>query len=336
MVDIANLAIQISVALLTLMAVLFAFAAFFGIREARQARRRNKELRNEIQKTARMRTELEKRLAHLETELQSLVFVAHLFHEGQVSYTRGEYDRAISYFEEALTLQPSNNEIKVRLARTFVNKGQNGRADRLLRAVTEKDPNNTDAWRALATSRRYVNHKEAIDYAQKALQLDESSVDNWNYLGLLLRDEGRYEEALAAHQESVARAPTDPISYFFMALLLMKLQRSKEASHYMYEAFAKTEIKRRSDSIKPIWADTIEWGYRRSLDTPGEEEEARRIAERLRERCIEDRNLQAVLGHMIFFLFANDIDPKLDSTISLFPNEEIEIVLARPPYKTDS
>ena len=316
------------------MALLLAAAdAYFGIREARQSRRRNREMHDEIQKTAEMRTKLEERLAHLETEIQSIVFVAHLFHEGQVSYTRGEYDRAASYFQEALALQPNNEEIKVRLARTYVNKGQNGRADRLLRAVTEKDPQNADAWRALATSRRYVNHAEAIEYVERALDLNGSSVDNWNYFGLLCEmKDGTTRRSPHIRSQSNG-APTDPISHFFAALLLMKLEQPRQAAHYMYEAYAKTEVKRRSNSIKPIWADTIEWGYRRSLDTSEEESEARVIAERLKESCIEERNLQAVLGHIVFFLFANKIDPRLDSSLSLFPGEEIDIVLSRSPYK---
>lgn len=319
--------------MLTLMALVLAVAAFLGFREARQARKRNKELQAELKKTARMRTQLEERLSHLEADLQSMVFVAHLFHEGQVAYSKGDYDRAASYFEESLTMQPNNPEIQIRLARTLVNKGQNGRADRLLRAVTTGDPSNAGAWRALSTSRRFVDHAEAIRYIEKALELDASSVDSWNYLGLLLRDEGSYDEALAAHQDAQKLAPTDPVTTFFVALLYMKLQQKNAASHALYEAYAQAEIRRRADRIRSIWADTIEWAYRRNLDTLQEEDAALDIARRLKEACIEQRNLQAVLGHMIFFVYANDMDPRLDSTLTLFPADEIETILSRSPYK---
>ncbi|MBO0801115.1 MAG: tetratricopeptide repeat protein [Blastocatellia bacterium] len=329
----ANLAIQISVALLTLMTLVLAIAAFFGFREARQSRERNQELKAELEKAAHMRIKLEERLNHLEADLKSMVFIAHLFHEGQTAYSKGDYDRAASYYEESLAMQPDNTEIQVRLARTLINKGQNGRADRLLRAVTSKDPNNTDAWRALSTSRRFSDHTEALRYMEKALELDASSVDNWNYLGLLLRDEGRYDEALAAHQEAQKLAPADPITTFFIALLNMKLQQKEAASYALYESYAQSEIRRKSGRIRPIWADTIEWAYRRNLDSPQEEDAAINIARRLKRTCIEERNLQTVLGHMTFFVYANNMDPNLDSTLAIFPAEEIKSILSRSPYK---
>jgi tetratricopeptide (TPR) repeat protein len=332
-VDVANLAIQISVALMTLMTVILAVAAFFGFREAHQARKRDHELKAELEQTAQARTKLEQRLGSLEADLGSMVFVAHLFHEGQVAYSKGDYDRAASYYEESLARQPDNSEIQVRLARALVNKGQNGRADRILRIVTNKDPGNAEAWRALSTSRRFIDHDEAVRYIEKALEIDATSADNWNYLGLLLRDAGRYDEALAAYQEAQKLVPTDPIAMFFAALIYVKLQQKAAASHAMYEAYAQTEIKRKADRIRPIWADTIEWGYRRHLDTPQEEDAALKIAKSLRDACVEPRNRQAVLGHMVFYVYASGIDPRLDSTLALFPQTEVSAILSRSPYK---
>jgi tetratricopeptide (TPR) repeat protein len=312
-----------SVALITLVALLLAVAAFFGWREARDARRRNKRLRDEVRETTRMREQLERRLASLETELESLVLVAHLFNEGQTAYGKGEYDRAAIFYEDALALQPENAKIQVRLARTLINKGLIGRADHLLRTAAKKDPNNADAWRALATSRRYVDRSEAIRYMDTALELDGKSADNWNYLGLLLRDDKRYEEALAAHEEAVRLTPTEPTSHFYMALLLIQLKRFDRASHELYEANAKVQAQRSSGRIRPIWAMTIEWAYHRNIDSPQEETAARAVAEQLIGQCREARNRQAVLSHLVFYVCAKELDPRLDSTLSLFPQDEV-------------
>lgn len=332
-VDIANLAIQISAALLTFMALVLAVAAFFGFREARQARSRDQELQVELKKASRTRSQLEERLSHLESDLQSMVLVAHLFHEGQVAYSNGDYDKAVSSYEESLRLQPGNTEIQVRLARALVNKGQNGRADLLLRVITNKDPSNSGAWRALATSRRFADLTEAVHYMEKALEIDSTSLDNWNYFGLLLRDQGRFNDALAAHQEAAQLGPTDPNTLFYMSLLYTKSQRKEDAKHALYEARAQAEVRRKTDRIRPMWADIIEWAYRRCLDSAQEEDAALKIAERLKKACIEERNLQVILGHMIFLVYALKIDPRLDSTISLFPQYEVEKILSRPPYK---
>jgi tetratricopeptide (TPR) repeat protein len=318
---------------MTLMTVILAVAAFFGFREARQARERDHELKAELERTAQTRTELERRLSSLEADLESMVFVAHLFHEGEVAYRKGDYDRAASYYEESLARQADNSEIQVRLARALINKGQNGRADRILRMVTNKDPGNAGAWRALSTSRRFVDHDEAVRHIEKALEIDATSADNWGYLGLLLRDAGRYDEALAAYQEARKLAPADPIATFYAALIHVKLQQKEAASHAMYEAYALAEIKRKADRIRPIWADIIEWAYRRHLDTSQEEDAALKVAEGLRDACVEQRNRQAVLGHMVFYVYANGIDPRLDSTLALFPQAEVDAILSRSPYK---
>jgi len=324
LLDAANLALQISVAVVALVTLLIALTAFFGLREVTELRRRSQELKDELRESSTARAELEKRLGSLQEDLESLVLVAHLFNEGQVAYRRGDYDRAIHFYSDVLHVQPGNSKVQVRLARCYINKGMNGRAERLLRMATSADPGNGDAWRALSTSRRYVDLVEAVSHAERAVELDEGSMDNWNYLGLLQRDQGRHMEAAASHDEAIRLAPLDPLGYFYKAALLIRLNRTDDADSLLREAYAKVEAMRRTGRIKEIWASTIEWAYRRHLDSPEQEERAAEIAAELARDCTEERNRQAILSHMIFYLRATDTDLATDLSLGRFPTNEVQ------------
>ena len=330
--DIANLAIQVSAAVLGLVVLILAVAAFFGIHEFRQVRHRSAELKEELRHVAETRVQIDERLQRLESDLEAMVLVAHFYQEGQAAYRRGDYDLAVSSLEEALAIQPDNPQVQVRLARALINKGQNGRADRILKSVIDRHPGNASAYLALATSRRYIDKAEAIRYVEEGLSIDGSSVDYWNYFGLLLVDEGRFEEALSAHQEACRLAPSDPLSNFFAALMYLKLKRKTEAGHAFYEAHTQADKQRYSERIRPIWADSIEWAYRRFLDTPQEEERALLIARRLTAECSTPRNMLTVLKHMIVLLESKGLDPHLDSSVSLFPRDLVDSILAQPVY----
>lgn len=329
MLNTANLAIQISVAIVALVTLLIALTALLGLREVTAIRKRSAELKDEIDQSTKARKELEARLASFEADLDSLVLVAHLFNEGETAYAATDYDRAIHFYNEALQIQPGNDKIKVRLARCFVNKGMNSRAERLLREATASDPTNSDAWRALSTSRRYVDLGEAVRFAERALECDGSSEENWNYLGLLLRDEGRFDEAVAAHEEAARVSPLSPFAYFYKGLLFARLRQTDEAMYFFRDSYAKVDMLRKTNRIKAIWADTIEWGFRRHLDTPEDETRASEIANSLAQTVAEKRNRQAILSHMVFYIRAIGAEPESDLSLSWFRKSELEHAMLR-------
>lgn len=328
-VDFANLIVQVCAGVIAFVTLLIAIAAFFGIREASLLRKLNKETRTILKKAEATRTALEARLETFALEFESLVLAAHLFNEGQSAYNATDYDKAIIFYEDALKLQPDNSKIMVRLARALTNKGMNSRAERYLRSATQKDPSNAAAWIALSTTRRYVDLPEAISFAEKAIELDEKSLDAWNYLGLLMRDARRYEEALNAHEEAQRINPLDAITCFYRALLLFKLGNKLEAKHAIYEAFAQSQTLQKTGRIKKIWAQCVEWGYRRSLDTVSDDQAALEIAVDLAAACKESRNRQALISHFAFYVAANGETPENDVSILAFPASEVKFILER-------
>jgi tetratricopeptide (TPR) repeat protein len=327
--DVADLALQVSIGIIAIVTLIIGAVAIFGFREAKDIRRLSAQLRNELEESRTTKSALERRLLDFEDDFETLVLAAHLFHEGETAYLVADYNRAISFYEEALIIQPDNGRIHVRLARALINKGLNSRAERSLRIALERDERNSDAWRALATVKRYIDIDEAIKFSQKALEIDGSSVDNWNYHGLLLRDAQRYEEALDAHREAARISPTDGVTCFFLALMLLKIGRADDARHSFYEAHLRAKSLQVTRRIKPMWAKVIEWGYLYSLDERDRELEAVDVAKELSEACTEKRNRQAVLCHMMFFLEIRGIDVRSDLSMSHFPPEDIAYIEQR-------
>lgn len=327
--DIANLALQISVAIVTVVSVAIVIVAFFGVREVRDLRKLGDRLRIALRESEDAKSDLERRLASFEENFESLVLAAHLFNEGQTAYSHSDYDRAIAYFEQALALQPDNSRIHIRIARSLTNKGMNSRAERHLRIALKKYPNDHTAWIALATIKRYVDLPEAIRLAEKATELDPSSVEAWNYLGLLLRDAGRFEESLSAHSEARRQAPLDAVTRFYQALVLLRTNSADEAKHAFYEAFAYAQELLKTNQMRRMWALVIEWVYRRSIDTVEGEEAAIEISKKLEHICEQKRNRQTVIGHLVFYLNAKNIDPLSDAALDVFPDDEVRYIVNR-------
>ena len=172
-------------------------------------------------------------LLSIGSEFEALVQVAHLFHEGQTAYANSDYDRAIGFFNDALALRPDNIRFLIRLGRCYTNKGSPSRAEHYLRTAMQLDPNDMDAVRALAASRRYQDLPEAISYAEQAANAQPANAENSNYLGLLLRDEQPLSrEAVRAHREALNVATLDdPINLFYLAALSYRLAKHDDAKH---------------------------------------------------------------------------------------------------------
>ena len=103
----ANLALQISVAVVGILAIILAVIGFLGWRNLAQLREASDAMRTEAALARQLREDLEARLGGVEAEFASLVQVAYLFNEGQRAYIANEYERSSAYLEEALAIADS-------------------------------------------------------------------------------------------------------------------------------------------------------------------------------------------------------------------------------------
>ena len=269
---------------------------------------------------------LEEQLQSMRTDFETLVQVAHLFHEGQAAYDRGEYSRAVAFFQDALALQPNNARILTRLGRCYTNLGNLPRAEHFLRLALEQDGDDMDVLRALAIARRFTDPDEALEFARTAAYTDSSDCENWNYLGLLLRDRGHYREALASHCEAEEVAPGDPLTLFYIATLHWALGEDGEAIARVVEARSNVERLERTRRIRPLWAAVVRWAAAYLADPV--EESAILLAEQLAELSIYERNRAAVIRHMLFVLGAGAPERAVDHPcLRAFPDDEVAAIV---------
>lgn len=330
-VDVANLTIQTAAVVLAFVTLITIVGAFLGIREARNVRAARDEMRQSVDETKLLRDQLQEKVANIGKEFEQLVQAAHLFHEGQTAYSAGSFDQAIRYFEDALEYQPDNVRMLTRLGRCYTNKNFNARAEHYLRRALSANPDDADALRALATNRRYADLDSAIELAQKSVDLEPKNAENWNYVGLLLRDSGSFKESLNAHNEALRLIPTDPSTAFFVALLERRLGSHDAALHCLIEANSHVDFMVRTRRIKPLWANTVRWGLARIRTPDLHDVESVRLAELLAADANEDRTRAAVLGHMIFFLGDLTINDRqeLHPCLSCFPRRLVDTCIAR-------
>lgn len=316
-IDFANLTIAVAMAAITVITFALAVVAVLGVRTLNEVRRDREAIRTELAEAARRRAELDERLQAFEQESERIVLAAHLFNEGQSAYVEADYDRAIAYYQQALEIQPGNGRIRVRLARSYINKGINRVAEAVLEAADPEDADSAGTWRALATAYRYEAPDRAMDHVLKAIRADGSSYESWDYLGLLLRDQGRWAEALEAHRTAMSLAPMEPTSSFFAALVALKNGEAGESKALLASAIKGVQLKRRSGQMKRAWSDVIEWAYEYSRGTMSSRARALQIAKQMAAYSAA-RNRRAVLGHMEFYLAARGEQPAENLCIQVF------------------
>lgn len=145
--------------------------------------------------------------------------------------------------------------------------------------ATQLDPNSFDAWSNLGlTLSRLERKMEALVAYDKALALDPNELANWNNKGTALNSLKRYDEALLAFDKALALDPDDAIVWNNKGLALYGLSRYTEALA-AYE---------RSIALNPMYTDP-RWGKYLSLGGLGrtaEAEEAHRLYMALVARLI--------------------------------------------------
>ncbi|GAB4251082.1 MAG: hypothetical protein OHK005_18220 [Candidatus Methylacidiphilales bacterium] len=71
--------------------------------------------------------------------------------------------------------------------------------------------------------------EEAANAYRKATELDPDHFDAWHALAMALMKLERYEEALAAGQETVRIRPNDQMAYTSLSLVYVRMGKIKEA-----------------------------------------------------------------------------------------------------------
>lgn len=125
--------------------------------------------------------------------------------EAETLLASGEFNRAITVLRAAVKLDPTNAEVRMRLGNALERTGARGEAIEEYRAATQSSPNDTAAWRALASAQyeEQLYQDAAESYRRLIEAANENEIDDETRLAYAeaLRLAGRTDEARAAYQK---------------------------------------------------------------------------------------------------------------------------------------
>ncbi len=132
--------------------------------------------------------------------------------------------------------QPGNAHPRRDLGDLLARLGRHGQAAVQYRAAAAALPDDAAAWHALGLSLAEAGDLTAAEDAfRRTIALDLAPAAPWSNLGMMLKTRLRFEDALAAHNEAVARAPADPQLRVNRAVALLHAGRLTEAwAEYEY------------------------------------------------------------------------------------------------------
>ncbi|MDG4764031.1 tetratricopeptide repeat protein [Solwaraspora sp. WMMD406] len=245
--------------------------------------------------------DMQSRLSDFDQRLTTQVEVSYLFNQGEAAYWEGYYEKAVEFLRRAVELDPRNPRVRYRLGRSLTNLGEDAAAEQeLTTAMAYKLPAD-GAERALALLHRYAQPDRALSYARLATKHGPHDAQNWNCLGLLLRDNGDFAAARDAHQQA-NRLDHDLVSTpFFLALLAAQAQALPHARDRSAEAINRLDSSERRAKIKPMWAALIRWT---DEVLRGNYAEADHHAAVLYQTCQSARRARELCDHMDFLLRA--------------------------------
>ncbi len=112
------------------------------------------------------------------------------------------YQDALRAFDEALSADPSLDEVHVAIGHLFLGRHVSGEAKAAFQAVLDRNPHDPEAKLGMAKAARFDGSRQAIDLTREALATNESLVGARVFLGLLLLELENFEAA----QEEADRA----------------------------------------------------------------------------------------------------------------------------------
>lgn len=139
---------------------------------------------------------------------------------GIVSQRIKNYEKAIDYYDNVISLQPNNSKALNSKASALENLGQLKEATILLNAAISSDPKNADAWYNLGVIHfKEARYTDALKAYEKAAELNPVNPKAFINKGVTQRILGRYNEALESYDKAIKLNPENPIPYHNKGLL---------------------------------------------------------------------------------------------------------------------
>jgi serine/threonine protein kinase len=193
--------------------------------------------------------------ADLEMALESKpeLYIAWLY-LGEVHQNLENYAEGLEAIRRAMTLEPANVRITIRLGLFHQHFGENDEAFRYFEMATELNPDNFHAWNNLGAAYLYTGrYEEAVPVIQRALAVTDSAFTRSN-LGTALYSLGKYEEAIAQYEYATELEPGVAVHWGNLGDALQVRGEEDRA----VEAYAQaSELARARLDLQPISAEAL-------------------------------------------------------------------------------
>jgi len=140
-----------------------------------------------------------------------------------------EDERALAYLKELDDISPLNPERKVDIAEHHLRQGEHDKAEEYLdRGITVAEREATsivgDLTQRIVDAVSAIAPNLAVKYLNRVIDtkrvLGRDDLVHFNRLGIILRGEGRWEEAVEVYRKALDIAPDDPVIHYNMGLAL--------------------------------------------------------------------------------------------------------------------
>ncbi|PSB41150.1 hypothetical protein C7B80_31550 [Cyanosarcina cf. burmensis CCALA 770] len=156
--------------------------------------------------------------------------VALLFELGKLLSAAKEYEEAIASYDQALKINPNNNDAWHSRGYALSNVGRYEEAIASYDQALKINPNNNNAWynRGIVL-RKLERYEEAIASYDQALKINPNNNNAWNNRGVALNYLGSYEEALDSYDQALKINPDDDDACYNRGVALDAVGRYEEA-----------------------------------------------------------------------------------------------------------
>jgi cytochrome c-type biogenesis protein CcmH/NrfG len=133
------------------------------------------------------------------------------------------------FAEGRIRLEPTNYDWMVVAGYARLRGGDNAKATEAFLLVTQRSPEDIDAWNLLGEAQRLsVQPARAVQTLERAATIDRTSFVTYFLLGEAYRDAGRLERATAAYRESLRREPQFAPAWFGLGTVYVRTGSREE------------------------------------------------------------------------------------------------------------
>jgi tetratricopeptide (TPR) repeat protein len=170
-----------------------------------------------------------------------------LLEDGRRLVKAGDYNGAISVYQQAVAIEPKNAKIHSGMGYLYAIQGNFQAALAAYRRALGIDPNNGDFFYAVGYIKGNLGDTAGAKEAyRKAIQLNRNNINAYLGLGVTQSRLGDYEAAMWAYDQAINIDKNYAQTYEFMGSMFKQRRKAKEASNVLNKA--RDLYQRRNDS----------------------------------------------------------------------------------------